>query len=302
MRIGIDLGGTKIEGIILPAQGNIVKRLRLPTPKGDYWGTLQCIVELVALLEQELPSDAGSIPVGIAAPGSLSTLTGCMKNCNSTCLNGKPLRQDLELLLGREVRLANDADCFALSEAIDGAAAGFLNVFGVILGTGVGGGIVVDGQLLSGPNGIAGEWGHNPMPSSGLGDGSLEARDCYCGRKNCIEAHLSGPALAQRYFEQTGQQLPVEAIVKRANEGQSEALTLMDAYQEGLAAALATVINVLDPQAVVLGGGLSNIDSFYLELPKRWEKYVFSDSCETALLKAKYGDSSGVRGAAWLWP
>lgn len=303
MRIGIDLGGTKIEGIVLQSRNRVLKRLRLPTPQGDYAATLQTIASLVRELESGFPAFCEKIPVGIATPGSISKLTGRMKNCNSTCLNGKPLKQDLERLLACEVRIANDADCFALSEAIDGAASDFTSVFGVILGTGVGGGIVVNKQLLSGPNNIAGEWGHNPMPpliSSGQEEGAL--RPCYCGRNGCIEAYLSGPALEKTYSLETGRSQTVADIVFQAGRGQPVEEKVITDYVESLAAALATVINIMDPEAIVLGGGLSNIECLYQEVPLRWGKYVFSDRCETRLLKATYGDSSGGRGAAWLWP
>ena len=307
MRIGIDLGGTKIEAILLGAQGDILKSLRLPTPQQDYQATLAVIVQLVRQLEVESgfgsDSEEPPLPVGIATPGSVSRLTGRMKNCNSTCLNGQALAEDLESLLAREVRLANDADCFTLSEAQDGAAAAFNSVFGVILGTGVGGGIVINKRLLSGPNSIAGEWGHNPMPviETGLLAGAV-ARQCYCGRSNCIETWLSGPALEQSYQQISNRQLAARQIALAAVSSEPLAVQLLDQYCESLAAALAVVINVLDPDAVVLGGGLSNIDCLYEQLPRRWQKYVFTDRCETRLLRASYGDSSGVRGAARLWP
>lgn len=303
MRIGIDLGGTKIEGIVLQSRKKVLKRLRLPTPQGDYAGTLQAIVAIVHELESGFSTEGINIPVGVATPGSLSKLTGLMKNCNSTCLNGKPLKQDLEQLLAREIRIANDADCFALSEAMDGAASGFGSVFGVIIGTGVGGGIVVNKGLLVGPNNITGEWGHNPMPPlMGLACGERSIRPCYCGRDDCIEAYLSGPALEKASRLEIGGAYSVRDLVVKAGQGQPGARKVMDDFFESLAAAIATVINILDPDAIVLGGGLSNIEQLYQEVPKRWGKYVFSDRCETPLLKAKHGDSSGVRGAAWLWP
>lgn len=303
MRIGIDLGGTKIEGIVLQSQNRILKRLRLPTPQGDYAATLKTINALVRELESEFSSSNEKIPIGVASPGSTSKLTGRMKNCNSTCLNGKPLKQDLEALLGRDIRIANDADCFALSEAMGGAASDFSSVFGVILGTGVGGGLVVNKQLLSGPNNIVGEWGHNPMPPLiPLGCKERVARPCYCGRNDCIEAYLSGPALEKTYRLETGMSHTVADIVIRAGKGQVSAGKVVADYIEGLAAALATVINVVDPDVIVLGGGLSNIGCLYQEVPPHWGRYVFSDRCDTQLLQAKHGDSSGVRGAAWLWP
>lgn len=300
MRIGIDLGGTKIEAIVMDEQGAIVARNRVATPQRDYQATLNVVADLIAALEQELPVPA---MVGIATPGSISTVTQTMKNCNSTCLNGQPLLQDLERLLNREVRMANDADCFTLSEARDGAAAARNTVFGVILGTGVGGGICHQGRLLQGPSRIAGEWGHNPLPPL-RGDWHQyqnEARDCYCGWQDCIETYLSGPGFEQGYRRATGVALPAEQIATRARKGDEQALFQLHLYQERLACALASVINLLDPDAIVLGGGMSNIRSLYTEVPERWQKYVFSDRCDTQLLAPKFGDSSGVRGAAWLW-
>ena len=271
MRIGVDLGGTKIELLALDAAGNGRWRKRVPTPKGDYRATMEAVRDLVGEAERALRTRA---TVGVGTPGAISSLTGRIKNANSTCLNGQPLKEDLEAALGREVRLANDANCFALSEAVDGAGAGARVVFGVILGTGVGGGIVVDGKLLVGPNSIAGEWGHNPLPLPQGAD--LPLPDCYCGRKGCIETYLSGPAL-----QRDGGDL------KR--------------YQDRLARALAGVVNVLDPDVIVLGGGISNLASLYTEVPARWTPYVFSDQIQTRLRPPAHGDSSGVRGAAWLW-
>ena len=271
MRIGIDLGGTKIELLALDAAGNGRWRKRVPTPKGDYRATVEAVRDLVDEAERALRTRA---TVGVGTPGAISSLTGRIKNANSTCLNGQPLKEDLEAALGREVRLANDANCFALSEAVDGAGAGARVVFGVILGTGVGGGIVVDGKLLVGPNSIAGEWGHNPLPLPQGAD--LPLPDCYCGRKGCIETYLSGPALQR--------------------EGGN-----LKRYQDRLARALAGVVNVLDPDVIVLGGGISNLASLYTEVPARWTPYVFSDHIQTRLRPPAHGDSSGVRGAAWLW-
>jgi len=299
MRIGIDLGGTKIEGVVLGDKGEILCRHRVATPQHDYLGTLNAIANLVERLEADCGIGSMLFPVGIGAPGSISHLTGRMKNCNSTCLNGRALREDLQALLKRDIRIANDADCFSLSEARDGAASGCANVFGVILGTGVGGGIVLNNQLLAGPNGIAGEWGHNPMPSVFLEQ--IQRRRCYCGRDNCIETWLSGPAFEQSYRERTNKALAATQIVSAATAGDGPAVGVMEQYYEMLAAALATVINVVDPEVVVLGGGLSNIGGLYDEVPRRWARYVFTDHCETKLLRAKFGDSSGVRGAAWLW-
>ncbi len=267
-RIGIDLGGTKTEAIALDATGREVFRKRVATPRGDYQGTLNTIKALV--------DEAGEGTVGVGIPGALSHATGLVKNANSTWLIGKPLQQDLERALGREVRIANDANCFALSEATDGAAAGAEVVFGVILGTGVGGGIVVRGRIVEGANSIAGEWGHNPLPLPRAED--MPLRPCYCGRAGCIETYLSGPALER--------------------DGGEPAL---DLYCERLARALAGVINLLDPDVIVLGGGVSNIARLYDQVPKLWPRYVFSDHIATRLLPPRHGDSSGVRGAAWLW-
>lgn len=264
-RIGVDLGGTKIEAIALDPAGRERFRKRRPTPRGDYEGTLLSIRDLV--------EEAGDGSVGIGIPGTLSRVTGLVKNANSTWLIGKPLKQDLEKALGRPVRIENDANCFALSEAVDGGGKGASVVFGVILGTGVGGGIVVDGRVLVGPNGIAGEWGHNPLPAPTGRD--LPLRSCYCGRTGCIETYLCGPAL-----ERDGD---------------------LALYEERLARSLATVINVLDPDVVVLGGGVSNLESLYTNIPRLWGRYIFSDHVATRLARNVHGDSSGVRGAAWLW-
>ena len=294
MRIGIDIGGTKIEGIALDAAGIIVFRERIPTPAGDYAATVAAVAALVERIESNTKIP-GSVGIGI--PGALSPQTGLVKNANSTCLIGRPLDRDLAHALARDVRIANDADCFALSEARDGAAAGFPTVFGVILGTGVGGGIVVNRTPLAGPNAIAGEWGHNPMPGETAG---MPA--CYCGRTGCIETYLSGPGLSADHRSATGQRLAPREIVAAADTGDPDAEATMARYERRLARALATVINILDPGAVVLGGGLSGIDRLYRNVPALLPVYVFSDRVQTALLPPRYGDSSGVRGAAWLWP
>jgi fructokinase len=272
-RIGIDLGGTKIELLALDGTGAEAFRKRVPTPKTGYEATLHAIAALVGEADAALGA-RGSVGIGI--PGAVSRATGLVKNANSTYLIGKPLKQDLEARLAREVRIMNDANCFALSEAVDGAGAGAQVVFGVILGTGVGGGIVVRGEVLTGPNAIAGEWGHNPLP---LPEGpDLPLRSCYCGRSGCIETYLSGPAL-----ERDGG----EAALGR--------------YEERLARALAGVINILDPDVIVLGGGVSKVGRLYRNVPALWQKHVFSDRVDTRLLPPKHGDASGVRGAAWLW-
>lgn len=298
MRIGIDIGGTKIEGIALDSDGRTLFRERIPTPAGDYAATVAAVAALVGRIENNT-NIFGSVGVGI--PGAISPATGLVKNANSTCLIGKPLDIDLGQATGREIRIANDADCFALSEATDGAAAGVASVFGVILGTGVGGGIVVDGKQLSGPNAIAGEWGHNPMPGSSPTGGS-ESPACYCGRTGCIETYLSGPGLSADHKAASGHTLSPPDIADAADRGAPDAEATMARYEDRLARALATVINILDPAAVVLGGGLSRITRLYRNVPALLPAYVFSDRVETILLPPKHGDSSGVRGAAWLWP
>ena len=297
MRIGIDLGGTKIEIIALGDGGEVLARRRVATPQGDYPATLAAVAGLVAAVEVEL-GQRGSVGVGM--PGALSRRTGLVKNANSTCLIGKPLLGDLENLLGRPVRLANDANCFALSEAADGAAAGADVVFGVIIGTGVGGGIVVGGRVLEGPNAIAGEWGHNPLPLPAGADLPLPA--CYCGRAGCVETYLSGPGLAADHLRMAGAALSPAEIVAAAAAGEADCAATLARYADRLARALAGVINLLDPDVIVLGGGLSNIDALYDEVPSRWLPHVFSDAVSTRLVRAAHGDSSGVRGAAWLWP
>jgi fructokinase len=292
LRLGIDLGGTKIEIAAIDAAGGELLRERVATPQGDYAGTLAAIATLVRGAEQKLGAEG---TVGIGIPGAESKATGLIKNANSTWLIGKPLRHDLEAQLGRPVRIMNDANCFALSEATDGAAAGAEVVFGVILGTGVGGGIVVRGQLLTGVNAIAGEWGHNPMP------GEHHRPACYCGRKGCVELYLSGPGMARDHRQQGGAALTPEQIVAQAATGDAECEATLARYEQRLARALATVINVVDPEVIVLGGGMSNIDHLYAGVPALWGAHVFSDRVDTKLVKAKFGDSSGVRGAAWLW-
>jgi len=294
--IGIDLGGTKIEAIALSPQGALLARRRIATPQGDYDATVHAVASLVATIEIEL-GERGS--VGIGTPGAVSAKTGRMKNCNSVWLNGRPLGPDLEAALGRPVRMANDANCFALSEATDGAAAGAAIVFGVILGTGVGGGIVVDGHALEGANAIAGEWGHNPLPWPR--DDERPGRACYCGRAGCIETFLSGPGLVADHGCLTAERLDAIEIVQRAASGDAAAAVTLARYSDRLARALAHVINILDPDVIVLGGGVSNIDALYDEVPRVWSRYVFSDAVATRLVRNRHGDSSGVRGAAWLW-
>ncbi len=296
LRIGIDLGGTKIECVALDENGHEILRTRVDTPQGDYARTIESIAQLVADAEH---AAGRSGTVGVATPGALSCVTGRLKNSNSVCLNDRPLLQDLERALARPLRIANDANCFALSEAIDGAAAGAHTVFGVILGTGVGGGIVIDRQVLDGPNGIAGEWGHNPLPRVDADD--LPQPACYCGRAGCIETYLSGPGLAADHRRRTGESLSAAQIAQRAAAGDPACHATLDRYCNRLARALAGVINILDPDVIVLGGGVSNIDALYEDVPRRWGAHVFSDEVRTRLVRHRHGDSSGVRGAAWLW-
>ncbi len=305
LRLGIDLGGTKTEIVALDERGSQVLRRRVPTPAGDYAAMVRTVVSLVRAAEAEL-GRTGTL--GVAMPGALSRLTGRIKNANSTALNGQPLRQDLEEALGREVRLANDANCFALSEATDGAGMGAEVVFGVILGTGVGGGIVVRGEVVNGINSIAGEWGHNPLAAAGdSGAAGETAPSCYCGRVGCVEAWLSGPALAAQYARRRGPHggAPVDAAeVARCalmSPPDPDALAVLDAWERRLARALAGVINLLDPDVIVLGGGLSNIHRVYERVPELWREHVFSDEVRTRLMRNRHGDSGGVRGAAWLW-
>ncbi len=300
MRIGVDLGGTKIEAIALNSDGEALLRRRIPTPRGDYEGTLRAITGLVQGIEEEL-GRRGSLGVGL--PGALSPASGLVKNANSTWLIGRPFDRDLAQALARPVRLANDADCFALSEAVDGAGTGAEIVFGVILGTGVGGGIVVRQRPLRGPNAIAGEWGHNPLPWPR--DEERPGPACYCGQRGCIETFLSGPGLTRDHAEgpgESGKDLTAETIVARAAAGDGPARAALDRYEDRLARALAHVINILDPDIVVLGGGLSNIAGLSQTLPARLSAHVFSDRVDTRIARARHGDSGGVRGAAWLWP
>ncbi len=296
IRLGIDLGGTKTEIIALDTKGEILIRHRVETPQGDYQATLDMLLRLIHQTEHELDYQCS---IGLGTPGAISPATGLLKNSNSVCLNGQALRQDLERLLGREIRLANDANCFALSEAIDGAAAGAAVVFGVIIGTGTGAGVVVNQQVLIGPNAIAGEWGHNPLPWP---DGNeLPGPDCYCGKQGCLEAWLSGPGMSRDHQDITGQQRSAHDIVLAAQQGDAECKATLIRYQGRLARGLAHVINILDPDVIVLGGGMSNIQSLYETVPKLWGEWVFSDRVDTQLLPPRHGDSSGVRGAAWLW-
>jgi fructokinase len=297
IRIGIDLGGTKIEALALDRTGTELLRYRVPTPRDDYWGTIGAIAGLVRRLEAETGS-LGTVGAGI--PGSVSRRTGLIKNSNSTWLNGMPLAEDLSKALEREVRVANDANCLAISEATDGAAAGARVVFGVILGTGCGGGVAVDGHVHSGPNGLGGEWGHNPLPWPSRGECPGPA--CYCGKNGCLEMWISGTGVARDFLQATGRALTTREIVAEVDSGGSEASAAMERFADRLARGLASVINVLDPDVLVFGGGLSLYQRIYTELPQRLAQYVFGGEAETVLVQARYGDSSGVRGAAWLWP
>ena len=296
MRIGIDLGGTKIEAMAMDAEGSALGRLRVATPRHDYDATLEAIAGLVHALEQRF---GGPASVGVGMPGIISPASGLVKNANSTWLIGRPFDRDLVRVLGRPVRLANDANCFALSEATDGAASGARVVFGVILGTGVGGGLVIDGRILEGAHHIAGEWGHNPLPAAA--DDERPGPPCYCGRRGCIETFLSGPGWTEDTARRTGRHLDAEALARAAQCGDVEAVAAVARYADRLARSLATVINLLDPDVIVLGGGLSNLEALYEDVPRAWVKHVFSDEVHTRLVRALHGDASGVRGAAWLW-
>jgi fructokinase len=297
MRIGIDLGGTKTEGALLGDDGAIIARERHPTPNGDYQATLRLIRDIVLSLETQAGQSAS---VGIGIPGTICPVTHVVKNANSTWLNGQPLDTHLHRLLKREVRLANDANCFALSEAVDGAGKGADPVFGVILGTGVGGGIVIGGHVLAGAQGIAGEWGHNPLPAMTADE--RPGPDCYCGRCGCIETFLSGPAVAAEFKRTAGHSLSATEIAQAAEAGDGAAQAIIETYADRLARALASVINIVDPQVIVLGGGLSKIDALYRLVPEKLGAHVFSPTVTTRIVPPLHGDSSGVRGAAWLWP
>lgn len=296
MRIGIDLGGTKIEIMALNAQGDVLVQERIATPQGDYQGTLQAIADLVYATEQRL-GEKGT--VGVGTPGAISPGSGKLRNSNSTCLNDMPFKQDLERLLARPIRMENDANCFALSEAVDGAAKDAVTVFGVIIGTGTGGGIVINKKPLSGCNAIAGEWGHNALPW--IKQDEYPGNLCYCGKQGCIETFLSGPGMSKQHAASTGQQLTAEQIAQQAQQGNAACEDTLRVYEDRMARALASIINVLDPDVIVLGGGLSKLERLYTHVPEHWKNYVFSDVINTQLLPPKYGDSSGVRGAAWLW-
>ena len=298
IRFGVDLGGTKLEIIALDADGRECLRQRIGTPRG-YEATLDALSGLVRDAERDLGLPPGAASVGVGTPGSISRATGLLRGANSVALNGRPIREDLARLLGREVRVTNDANCFALSEAIDGAGQGAEVVFGAILGTGVGAGIAVRGRVLDGPNAIAGEWGHNPLPWPR--DDERPGAECFCGRSGCIETWISGPGLAADHRRYTGMDCAPIAIVSGALADDPACCATLLRYEERLARSLAHVINVLDPDVIVLGGGLSNVDRLYANVPKLWGAWVFSDRVDTRLVKHAHGDSSGVRGAAWLW-
>lgn len=297
MRLGIDLGGTKTEIVALDAGGRERIRRRVPSLAGDYRATVETIAHLVRAADSEL-GVAGTVGIGI--PGTISPATGLVKNANSTWLIGHPLDRDLAAAIGRPVRIANDANCFALSEAADGAGAGYRVVFGVILGTGVGGGLAIDGAVVAGANAIAGEWGHNPLPWAEHDEAA--APRCWCGKNHCIETFLSGPALERDWKRATGKPSGAAEIVRRAEAGDTSADAVLRRYEIRLAKALASVINLLDPDTIVLGGGVANAARLYRNVPPLWQRFAFSDEIATSLLPARHGDSSGVRGAARLWP
>jgi fructokinase len=297
VRIEVDLGGTKIEIIALDDNGAPVLRRRVPTPVGDYSGTIRAIAELVRSAQSQIGVLAS---VGIATPGALSPQTGLLRNSNSVVLNGKPLDRDIANALGQSVRLENDANCLAISEAIDGAGAGCRVLFGAILGTGVGGGIVVEGRILTGLNRIGGEWGHNPLPWTT--ESERPGHRCYCGKSGCIETFLSGAGLAREYFSLSQKELRAEQIGAAEQSGEPDAVRSLAMYKDRLARSLAALINVLDPDVIVLGGGISNTETLYIGLPDLIARYAFSDGIRTKVVRAAHGDSSGVRGAAWLWP
>ncbi len=296
VRIGVDLGGTKIEAIALAPDGTTLVRQRVLTPHDDYDATVQAIVDLVTSVERELGTQG---TVGLGTPGAISPATGLIKNSNSTWVNGRNLAEDLKVRLNRPLRFNNDANCFALSEATDGGGANARVVFGVILGTGTGGGVIIDGRPLVGVNAIGGEWGHNPLPWPTPEE--LPGPSCYCGRRGCLETFLSGPGFSRDYEADTGTQRQASEIAQAARDGETAAQAALARYEGRLARGLATVINLIDPDVIVLGGGLSNLDSLYERVPLLWTTYVFSDRIDTRLVRPVHGDSSGVRGAAWLW-
>ena len=294
-KLGIDLGGTKTEVLVLDPDQRPVYRQRVATPAHSYDEILAMIAELVLKAEAEVKQE---MTIGIGIPGALSPATGLLRNSNTVCMNGRPFLSDVETLLRREIRVDNDANCFTLSEACGGAARNYPIVFGVIIGTGTGGGLVIDGRLVNGPHSISGEWGHNPLPWHTDEDGSP---GCYCGKTACIETFLSGPGFAQGFQSRFGRMISSEEIIAAAEAGDAECREMIDSYHDQMARALAHVINIVDPHAIVVGGGMSNIDSIYAEVPARLPAYVFSDFVKTLILKAERGDASGVYGAALLW-
>ena len=295
-RIGIDLGGTKIEGLLLGAEGEEITRERIATPRHDYTGTIDAIAGLVARLDT---AATGRASVGIGMPGSLSPATGRVQNANSTWLNGRAFNTDLAAALGRPVRLANDANCFTLSEAVDGAGANARSVFGVILGTGCGGGLVIDGRLVDGPRGIAGEWGHNPLPWAEANE--HPGPECWCGHRGCMEAWVSGPGMEADHFRATGSAVTAVEIALEAADGDAAANATLDRHASRLARGLACVVNIIDPEVIVIGGGLSQLRHLYERLPSLMAPHIFSDGTTVAIRQPKWGDSGGARGAAWLW-
>lgn len=297
MRIGIDLGGTKIEGVVLDSAGAEVVRSRIKSPQGCYAETLDAIAELVAQID---PAPENLTPVGLGIPGTVSPATGLVKNANSTWLIGHPIDRDLSEKLGRPVRVANDANCFAISEATDGAGRDFGTVFGVIIGTGVGGGLVVNGEVVTGANAVSGEWGHTPLPWMSADE--YPGAPCYCGRHGCIETFVSGPAFEAAFARETERELDAARIVEAAGAGDPDARRALERFEDQLGRGLTVLINVVDPDVIVLGGGLSNIERLYENLPAKVAHYAFSDALHTPVLRAVHGDSGGVRGAAWLWP
>lgn len=297
LRIGIDLGGTKIAGIVLDADGATRAESRVPTPRGDYEGTLDAIAGLVAALERQAGTAGASVGVGM--PGAISRATGLIKNANSVWLNGRPFAEDLAARLGRPVRVENDANCLAVSEAVDGAGTGEAIVWAIILGTGVGSGIALQGQALTGRNAIAGEWGHNPLPWPR--DDECPGPACYCGRHGCLETWLSGPGLSADFFRRTGESRSGEEIVARAEGGDAVALAAMACHRDRLGRGIAHVVNILDPDVIVLGGGLSRVEGLVAALPEAIAPHVFTDTFDTPVQASRHGDASGVRGAAWLW-
>ena len=299
LRLGVDLGGTKIAGVVLDGDAGVRAERRIDTPEGGYRATIEAIVDLVAALESEVGT--AGLPLGVGTPGSVLASTGRLRNANSQCLNGKPLGADLSTALSRDVRLANDADCLALSEARDGAGAAFDNVFGVILGTGVGGGVVINNQLITGRNGLAGEWGHTCLPWPTSAETRQPPR-CWCGLDSCLEAWLSGPGMTADHVRRGGYNIPAQDIVERAEAGERLAGATLKVWLQRVARSMAMIVNILDPEVIVVGGGLSQIRWLYSEVPKIWAEHAFAEAIDTPLVAAQHGDASGVRGAARLWP